>query len=353
MREPMRYLGEHATLPISCIPNAGLPLNTGIGEAVYPLEPAPMAAALARVRATSSACASSAAAAARRPSISSAIVAAVQEGRGAARRRAEHRGDARAARRRRRCARSTLHQDPPPLLIGERVNAQGSRKVKRLLLAEDYEGIVDVAREQVEAGAHVLDVCVALTERARRSRADVEGREAALDERRDAAHDRLDRGRRDRGARSSTSPAARSSTPSTWRTGASASTACVPLAKKHGAAVVALTIDEVGMAKTRERKLEVARKIHDIVVGRVRPARRRISSSTRSPSRSRPATPSGSTRRIETIEGIRLIKRELPGVFTSLGVSQRELRARRRRRAPCSTRCSCTTAWRRGSTWRS
>src|SRR6185437_4491945 len=57
-------------------------------------------------------------------------------------------------------------QNPKPLLIGERVNAQGSRKVKRLLLAEDYEGISDVAREQVESGAHVLDVCVAVTERA-------------------------------------------------------------------------------------------------------------------------------------------------------------------------------------------
>ena len=56
-------------------------------------------------------------------------------------------------------------QNPKPLLIGERVNAQGSRKVKRLLLAEDYEGISDVAREQVESGAHILDVCVAVTER--------------------------------------------------------------------------------------------------------------------------------------------------------------------------------------------
>jgi 5-methyltetrahydrofolate--homocysteine methyltransferase len=60
----------------------------------------------------------------------------------------------------------TLHQDPPPLLVGERVNAQGSRKVKRLLLADDYEGILEVARDQVDSGAHVLDVCVALTERA-------------------------------------------------------------------------------------------------------------------------------------------------------------------------------------------
>ena len=46
-------------------------------------------------------------------------------------------------------------QNPKPLLIGERVNAQGSRKVKRLLLADDYEAIADVAREQVDSGAHV------------------------------------------------------------------------------------------------------------------------------------------------------------------------------------------------------
>src|SRR5205823_524368 len=56
-------------------------------------------------------------------------------------------------------------QDPPPTLIGERVNTQGSRRVKRLLLADDYDGVLDVARDQVEGGAHLLDVCVALTER--------------------------------------------------------------------------------------------------------------------------------------------------------------------------------------------
>ena len=50
MREPVRYLTEHATRPISVIPNAGLPLNTGVGEAVYPLEPEPMAADARRVR---------------------------------------------------------------------------------------------------------------------------------------------------------------------------------------------------------------------------------------------------------------------------------------------------------------
>ena len=59
-----------------------------------------------------------------------------------------------------------LRQVPPPLLVGERVNATGSRAVKRLLLKDDYDGILQIAREQVEGGAHALDVSVALTERA-------------------------------------------------------------------------------------------------------------------------------------------------------------------------------------------
>src|SRR5260370_5302895 len=59
-----------------------------------------------------------------------------------------------------------LQQNPPPTLIGERVNTQGSRKVKRLLLSDEYDGVLEVAREQTEGGAHLLDVCVALTERA-------------------------------------------------------------------------------------------------------------------------------------------------------------------------------------------
>ena len=58
-----------------------------------------------------------------------------------------------------------LVQEPRPTLVGERVNSQGSRKAKELLLADDYDGLVQVAEDQVEGGAHVLDVCVALTER--------------------------------------------------------------------------------------------------------------------------------------------------------------------------------------------
>ncbi len=59
-----------------------------------------------------------------------------------------------------------LRQVPPPLIIGERINTQGSRLAKRLVLENDYDGLVDLARAQVEDGAHCLDVCVATTERA-------------------------------------------------------------------------------------------------------------------------------------------------------------------------------------------
>ena len=59
-----------------------------------------------------------------------------------------------------------LKQLPPPLIIGERVNTQGSRKAKQMVLNDDFDGLVDLARSQVEEGAHCIDVCVATTERA-------------------------------------------------------------------------------------------------------------------------------------------------------------------------------------------
>ena len=120
----------------------------------------------------------------------------------------------------------TCIQQPPPLLVGERVNSQGSRKVKRLLLADDYDSILDVAREQVDGGAHVLDVCVALTERADEATQMVEvvkrlraGVDAPL---------MIDTHRAGRGqgrARGRTQ-AARSSTRSTWRPGEPRPTSC-------------------------------------------------------------------------------------------------------------------------------
>jgi 5-methyltetrahydrofolate--homocysteine methyltransferase len=58
-----------------------------------------------------------------------------------------------------------LRQEPAPMIIGERLNTQGSKKAKQLVLSDDFDGLIDLARTQVEDGAHCLDVCVATTER--------------------------------------------------------------------------------------------------------------------------------------------------------------------------------------------
>ena len=315
MREPVRYLSEHATLPLSVIPNAGLPLNTGIGEAVYPLEPQPMATALSEfvkdfgVRIVGGCCGTT-------PEHLSAIVGAVRDAERASKpvNHAQHVPRVSSAMRA-----ITLHQDPPPLLVGERVNAQGSRKVKRLLLADDYEGILEVAREQVDSGAHVLDVCVALTERGDEAEQMskvvkllsmsvetplvIDSTEANVIE---SALEHIP----GRGIVNSIN----------MENGRKRIDSVVPLVKKHGAAVIALTIDEIGMAKTRERKLEVAKKIYDIVVGEYGLAPEDLIYDALTFTLA-----TGDAEWIdsgkETVEGIRLIKRELPGVSTILGVS--------------------------------
>ncbi|HEY8165241.1 MAG TPA: methionine synthase [Gemmatimonadaceae bacterium] len=328
MREPVRYLAEHATLPLSVIPNAGLPLNTGVGEAVYPLQPEPMATALAEfvkefgVRIVGGCCGTT-------PAHLDAVVKAIR-GNGAApgaggppttidrasARPARHHHVPRVSSAMRAI---TLHQDPPPLLVGERVNSQGSRKVKRLLLADDYEGILEVARDQVDSGAHVLDVCVALTERADEAEQmskvvkllsmSVETPLVIDSTEANVIKEALEH-IPGRGIVNSIN----------MENGRKRIEAVVPLVKQHGAAVIALTIDEIGMAKTRERKLEVAKKIFDIVVNEygVDPDALIYDALTFT-------LATGDAEWIdsakETIEGIRLIKRELPGVSTILGVS--------------------------------
>ena len=313
MRDPIRWLAEHARLPVSCIPNAGLPLNTGTGDAVYPLEPAPMAEALAEfvheygVRAVGGCCGTT-------PAHLEAVVRALGAGNGAARRPAS-----RVARVSSAMRAITLHQDPAPLLIGERVNSQGSRAVKRLLLEDDYDGIARVAREQVESGAHVLDVCVALTERA--DEAVQMARVVKLLSMTVEAPLMIDSTERDVVARALEHVPGRAIVNSVHLEGGRARLdALLPIVKRHGAALVALTIDEQGMAKTRARKLEIARRIHDIATGEfgLAPEDLIFDALTFTLATGEAEWAESA---VETIEGIRLIKREVPGVFTSLGVS--------------------------------
>jgi len=314
MREPIRWLSEHATRPVSCIPNAGLPLNTGTGEAVYPLEPDALAKALGEfvrdfgVRVVGGCCGTT-------PAHLDAVVRTV--------RGLDGKGVRRATRYVPRVSSAmralTLHQDPPPLLIGERVNAQGSRKVKQFLLTDDYEGIVGVARQQLDSGAHVLDVCVALTERA--DEAQQMARVVKLLSMSVETPLMIDSTEAEVIARALEHVPGRAIVNSiNMENGRVRIDAVLPLVKQHGAAVVALTIDESGMAKTRARKLEIARRIHDIAVKEFGLASEDLIFDDLTFTL---ATGEADwvDSAAETIEGIRLIKRELPGVLTSLGVS--------------------------------
>src|SRR3990172_12996760 len=157
MRQPIAFLGEHSRLPVSAIPNAGLPLNVD-GEAVYPLEPEPYAAAMVEfvtknnVSIVGGCCGTT-------PEHLKLLVEQIHN----------HPHPPRPVADEARLSSSiqaiAMQQVPPPLLIGERLNATGSRQFKRLLMAEDFDGILEMAREQIGGGAHALDVSVAVTER--------------------------------------------------------------------------------------------------------------------------------------------------------------------------------------------
>jgi 5-methyltetrahydrofolate--homocysteine methyltransferase len=312
MRDAIRYLGETSPLPVHCIPNAGLPLQGPDGETIFPEQPEPLAATLGEfverydVGIVGGCCGTT-------PEHIRAIRERV-DGRTPGARPA--RGPAAVSSM---MTSTALVQEPRPTLVGERVNSQGSRAAKEMLLSDDYDGLIQVAEDQVTGGAHLLDVCVALTERQDEDEqmgtvverisltqpspiqvdsTEPEVIEAALERipgraivnsvNLEAGRDKLDR--------------------------------VAPLAKAHGAALIALTIDEEGMAKTADRKVQIARRIRELCCDEhaLDPEALIFDALTFTLTTGdeewRPSA-------VETIEGIRRIKAELPGVKTSLGVS--------------------------------
>lgn len=311
MREPIRILGEQSRLPVSCIPNAGLPLNVD-GQAVYPLEPEPFANDLYefvvkhKVSIVGGCCGTTPAHLQRlveklqshpqspRPSYAIPKLASAMTAR-------------------------AMRQDPPPTLIGERCNAQGSRKFKQLLLQENYDAILEMAREQLVNGAHALDVSTAVTERpdeAELMRRVVKKLATGVD-----VPLVIDTTEPDVLQIALKTAPGRCLINSTHLEGGRAKADKVfALAKQHNAAVICLTIDEQGMAKTRERKLAVAQRLYQIAVHEhgLRPADLVFDTLTFTLATGDPEFVNSA---IETLEGIRLIKQQLPGVLTSLGVS--------------------------------
>ncbi|MEJ2187678.1 MAG: homocysteine S-methyltransferase family protein, partial [Gemmatimonadota bacterium] len=311
MRQPVRWLCDNSRLPISVIPNAGIPHNEA-GRAVYPLTPEALADAHDEfvhdfgVNVVGGCCGTT-------PEHLRLVVERVS---GAAPLDRQAPGVPRAASA---MTAWDLAQIPAPTLLGERVNTQGSRAVKRLLLADDYEGVVEVGRGQVEGGAHLLDVCVALTERqdeAEQMRTLVKLLAQSVETPLVIDSTEADVVR----AALEQYPGRAVINSINLENGRQRVDAVVPLAVQHGAAVIALTIDEQGMARTAARKLEIARRIHDIVTSEygLAPCDLIFDALTFTL-----ATGDDEYRRsaLETIEGIRRIKAELPGVLTSLGVS--------------------------------
>ncbi len=311
MGDALRYLTQHTHLPIACIPNAGIPLNVG-GQPVYPMEAAPMAAQLGAfvtdlgINIVGGCCGST-------PEHIRLLVEGVANVTPAVR---EPETEPMLASGMRATA---LHQEPRPLLIGERVNSQGSRKVKELLLADDYEGILGVARDQTEGGAHALDICVALTERADEA-AQMSGVVKAVQMALDApvCIDSTDADVIR--AALETYPGRPIVNSVNLENGTARCEAVLPLVRDHGACVVALTIDETGMARTRDRKLEIAKRIHDLARDEfsLQSSQLMFDALTFTLATGEQEWIDSA---VETIEGIRLIKAELPDVLTVLGVS--------------------------------
>jgi 5-methyltetrahydrofolate--homocysteine methyltransferase len=211
-----------------------------------------------------------------------------------------------------------IEQDTSFLVIGERANANGSKAFRELLLGEDWEGMVQLAKSQTREGAHVLDVCV-----------DYVGR--------DGAPDMIEVV--DRFATQSTLPLVLDSTETAvieaglLRLGGRAVINSVnledgrkkvdvllPLAKRYGAAVIVLAIDEEGQARTADWKVDVCKRIADIAIGEygLEPGDLIFDCLT---------FPLGSGQEdlrrdgLATLEAIERVKAEIPGCYTTLGVS--------------------------------
>ena len=314
MREPIRYLTSHTRLPVSAIPNAGLPLNVD-GQAVYPMQPVPMAEMLAAF-VTDFGCNIIGGCCGTTPEHIREFRQRIDGANGWQHRPADLDTRPRVASAMRPV---TLDQEPKPLLVGERVNSTGSRKVKQLLLEDNYDAILEIARDQVEGGAHVLDVQVALTERpdeAEQMRKLVKLLSMSVEtplmiDSTDAHVIRV---------ALETAPGRCIVNSINMENGRKRIEDVLPSARQLGAAVVALTIDEDGMAHTADTKLAVAKRIHDIATGEYGLAPEALIFDVLT----FPITTGQAELRraaVETIEGIRQIKQRLPGVYTVLGIS--------------------------------
>ena len=313
MSEHLRHLSQHARMPISCIPNAGLP-SVVDGHMHYDLTPEALAEHHRSfitdlgVEIVGGCCGTT-------PAHLKAVVD-VCHGLERAPRSPEHEAGATSI-----YSMVPFHQDTSFLIIGERTNANGSKKFKEALLEGDWDTTVSMAKDQVKEGSHVLDVCV-----------DYVGRDGAIDM--DEVASRF--------ATQSSAPLVLDSTePQVMEAGlqwlggrailnsanledgeaeGSRLDRVMNLAREYGAAVICLLIDEEGQARDVEWKMRVAHRLHDLAIDRygLEPGDIIFDALTF------PLSTGGEDLRgdaMATLEAITRIKAELPGVHTTLGLS--------------------------------
>jgi 5-methyltetrahydrofolate--homocysteine methyltransferase len=313
MSEHLRYLTRHARIPLLCMPNAGLPILTKDG-AHFPLDPEGLADAQETfvrdygLNLVGGCCGTT-------PEHLRRLVERVRGAAPAERSPQPEPGAASLYQS------VPFRQDTSYLAIGERTNANGSKKFREAMLAGRWDDCVEIAREQIREGAHMLDLCV-----------DYVGRDGVADMRELAG----------RLATASTLPIVLDSTEvdviqaGLEKLGGRAVINSVNyedgdgpesrfarvtrLAKEHGAALIALTIDEEGQARTPEKKVEIAERLIDDLTGNwgIREADILIDTLTFTI-----CTGQEESRKdgVATIEAIRELKRRHPEVQTTLGLS--------------------------------
>ncbi|MGH3098522.1 MAG: homocysteine S-methyltransferase family protein, partial [Streptosporangiales bacterium] len=313
MSEHLRYLARHARTGLSCMPNAGLP-QLGPNGAWYPLTPEQLADAHEHftrdfgVSLVGGCCGTT-------PEHLRQVVERVRGREIAARKVHPEPGTASLYQH------VPFQQDTTYLTIGERTNANGSKKFREAMVEERWDDCVEIARDQIRDGAHMLDLCI-----------DYVGRDGVADIRELAS----------RLATASTLPVVLDSTEYVvleaglqllggrsvinsvnYEDGDgpdSRIAKVMPLIREYGAAVIALTIDEEGQARTTDWKVRVAdRLINDLTQNWGMRTSDIIVDCLTFPI----ATGQEETRRdaLETIEAIRAVKRRYPDVQTTLGVS--------------------------------
>ena len=313
MYEPLRQLSETAPMPLACLPNAGLP-SVVDGKMHYDLTPEGLAEHLAKfvtdygVQIVGGCCGTT-------PEHLAAVIEAVRPLTPAPRTPELEPSVASIY------SAVPFQQDRSVLMVGERTNANGSKKFREAMLAGDWDTCIAIGREQIKEGAHILDVCVDYTGA-------------------DGVHDMNEV--MSRLATQSSVPIMVDTTETkvarqalTWLGGKAMLNSVnleegdgpgtrldgfLTLAAEFGAAVVATCIDEEGQARTAEWKLRAATNITTFAVERYGLAPTDIFID---PLALPLSTGMEESRRdgIETIEGIRRIKAELPGVRTILGLS--------------------------------